>query len=268
MKVFGMTIARDSDRVMVLIKALRRRRSRRRATPCRTSPGAFPISPTAGLRWSRWRPSARRSPTSQRAPARPPRQRFRRRGRRAGSGDLDVFGLPELVQSLSQSEASGQLVVRDRGGRDVATLHLRRGMLARAEAGHLREEAAFYVLFERPVQGTFEFSRAPASETTVPGVPAGQQFMPLLMEAMRRYDELQRSAAIVGDHVRLRPTGARPTAPPEESDGVFVRDMWTKAKGGTTAAECELAVAADPYRVRALLAYWLEEGVVAVEHVA
>src|SRR5204863_400951 len=80
---------------------------------------------------------------------------------------------------------------------------------------------------------------APAGETTVAGSPAGQQFMPLLMEAMRRYDELQRAAAIVGDHVRLKPTGAKPTAPPEESDGVFVRDLWTKVKGGTTAAECE-----------------------------
>ena len=49
---------------------------------------------------------------------------------------------------------------------------------------------------------------------------------------------------------------------------VTLRDMWTKVKGGTTAAECEQAIAADPYRVRVLLAYWLEEGIVAVEHLS
>ena len=269
MKVFGMTIARDSEKVMLIIRALSatptpvvREALQDIAKRFADQPfGKLAAETLAGLGAARpggaaTVPAAAVVPAAAAAP----------RPSGGMAGDLDVFGLPELVQSFSQSEASGQLVVRDRAGKEVATLQLRRGLLVRAQAGHVSDEGAFYLLFERPVQGTFEFTRAPATETTVAGAPAGQQFMPLLMEAMRRYDELQRAAAIVGDHVRLKPTGAKPTALPEESDGVFVREMWTKVKGGTTAAECERVIAADPYRIRVLLAYWLEEGVVAVEH--
>lgn len=183
------------------------------------------------------------------------------------SGDLDVFGLPDLVQSLSQGEASGALVIKDRGGHQMATLWMRRGLLIRAQGAHLQGEAAFFQLLERPTPGTFEFSRREAGEVTHSGV-TGQAFTPLLMEAMRRHDELQRARAMLPDHARLRPTGARPTAPPEETDGEFLRQLWTKVKTGTTPAECESEIALDAYRVRALLAYWLEEGVIEIAAVA
>ena len=185
------------------------------------------------------------------------------RGSAGMSGDLDVFGLPDLVQSLAQSEASGTLTIRDRGGRELATIWIRGGFLIRAQAGHIQGEAAFYQLLERPLPGTFEFSRRDAGETTSTGA-RGTAFTPLLLEAMRRYDELQRSRAVLGDHAHLRPTGARPSAPAEETDGVFLRDLWTKVKAGATPAECESEIATDSYRIRGLLAHWLEEAVIEI----
>ncbi len=266
-KVFGMTIKRDSERAEVILRALS-------ATP---SPAVRQGLAEIARRFSEQSfgrlaaeilrgfsaplptpaPGSAPASTSTAAPAARPVSGL--------AGDLEVFGLPELVQSLSQSEASGILTLRDRGGREISTLWLRKGTLSRARTGHLSGDSAFYQLLERPTPGTFEFSRADLLDATGAGFAIGSQFMPLLMEAMRRYDELQRARALIADHVHLRPTGARPTAPPDETDGVFVRDMWTKVKNGATPAECDAAIDADAYRVRSLLAYWLEEGVVQVE---
>lgn len=175
------------------------------------------------------------------------------------AGDLDLFGLPELLQSLAQNAATGELVLRDRGGGEAGRLWLRGGRLVDCLVGHRRGEAAFYQLLEEPRAGVFEFYRRAAAEVPASFGPA--DCMPLLLEAMRRHDELQRSRAIVPDDVVLHATGARPSPPPREADGAFVRDVWTRVRDGGTARECEARAAADSYRVRTLLAYWLEEGV-------
>ena len=40
----------------------------------------------------------------------------------------------------------------------------------------------------------------------------------------------------------------------------FIRELWTRVKGGATPRQCEEAIATDSYRVRALLAHWLTSG--------
>ena len=84
--------------------------------------------------------------------------------------------------------------------------------------------------------------------------------MPLVMEAARRYDELRRASALVPDGVSLKPTGAKPSALPGAKDVRFLRAVWTQACSGSTPEQCEAAVTADSYRIRALLAHWVEEG--------
>ena len=143
----------------------------------------------------------------------------------------------------------------------MGELLLREGKMAAARVGKLTGNDAFYQLLESPVPGTFEFFRQ-SSETVA--AAAAQDFLPLLMEGMRRYDELQRARALAPDHGYLVPTGARPTPLAEEADGAFVRDVWTRVKGGATPRDCEAMVAADAYRIRALLAHWLEEGAIAM----
>lgn len=177
------------------------------------------------------------------------------------AGDLEVFGMPELLQTLMQTQASGRLLLRSRHGEPVGELTLREGGLASARVGRLELPDAFYQLLEEPQPGTFEFTRQPVEAATA---GAARDLMGLLMEGMRRYDELARARALAPDHAYLFPTGRRPTPPPEERDGVFIRDLWTRVKTGATPRQCEQAVNSDAYRVRALLGHWLTEGAVEI----
>lgn len=176
-------------------------------------------------------------------------------------GDLEVFGLAGLLQSFQQSEVSGRLVLRDPQSHPFAEIALHSGRLASCRAGRLVDAEAFYQLFEVPSRGTFEFVRAEAPRGTVPGL---RDLVGLLLEAMRRYDELQRLRTEIPDTLRLKATGSRPSAPEEEHDGELVRRLWGRVRDGATAPDCEEAVAVDSYRVRSLLAHWLDEGALAV----
>jgi hypothetical protein len=175
-------------------------------------------------------------------------------------GDLRLFGLPNLLQSFGQSELTGTLTLRDRRGAPVALLQLRKGALVSCSTGRLQGETAFYQLLELPIATSFTFAGGEVAPPAAGKALASRDMMGLLMEGMRRNDEYQRSCALVPDATVLVPTGTRPTSLPEETDGVFVRELWSQVKSGATAAACEEAVAADAYRVRALLAHWLTEG--------
>ncbi len=183
------------------------------------------------------------------------------RPRASLAGDLEVFGLPGLLQSLQQSEASGSLTLRDEAGDERASIQLVAGRLGECRCGSLTGEAAFYQVFEEPVPGTFEFAR----ETNVAAGGQVLEMMALLMEAMRRFDEFQRLRALIPDRAVVTPGENRPTAPPGEDDGDLVRRVWTGARGGRPVRELERETLVDAYRVRALLAHWLEEGAVAID---
>lgn len=183
-------------------------------------------------------------------------------GRASMSGDLEVFGLAGLMQTFHQSESSGRLALRDTAGRGYAELTLVRGRLADCRSGQLSGRPAFFQLFQVPVAGTFEFTR---QEPVGLAAAETQELLGLMMEGMRRYDELQRARALVPDELPLRATGARPTAPPGETDGELVRQIWGLVRGGARAVDCERAAAVDAFRVRTLLSHWLEEGALAFE---
>jgi hypothetical protein len=173
-------------------------------------------------------------------------------------GDLDVFGLPALLQSLAESSASGTLTLREpRGGPVFANVTLREGKLEEIKRGRLSGEEAFYQLFERPVPGQFAFVKG--APPAAPGA-ASRPILPLTLEAMRRYDELQEAMALVPDTVILEATEQRPTPHPGEKDGALLRGLWERAKKGGTPVDLEEAVTADSYRVRRILAHWVEEG--------
>ena len=88
--------------------------------------------------------------------------------------------------------------------------------------------------------------------------------LPVVLEACRRYDEYRKARALVPDEAALKPTGSKPTRTVEESDIGFLRTLWTRITSGATPEDCERAIAADSYRVRSLLAHWLETGALAV----
>ena len=105
--------------------------------PSRTSSSDSPTRTPRG-------PPRGRSPpgTSRRSPAEAPRtEGAAGRGSPEGpaaslQGDLEVFGLPALLQSLADSSASGTLTLREpKGGPVFATLVLREGKLEQIRRG-------------------------------------------------------------------------------------------------------------------------------------
>ena len=179
-------------------------------------------------------------------------------GAAALQGDLELFGLPGLLQTLAESAASGSLSLREPKGGDVfAILTLREGKLMEMQRGHLRGEDAFYQLLERPSPGQFVFVKEPVAAR--PDLTP-REILPLTLEAMRRYDEFQEAAALVPDAVVLERTDVKPTPHPGEKDGSFLKAVWGSLAEGATPLEIERAVASDSYRIRRVLVHWLEQG--------
>jgi hypothetical protein len=174
------------------------------------------------------------------------------------SGDLRTFALPTLLQNLGDSRLTGVLRLLDDRGRRAATLELERGRLVDARYGRLSGDEAVYQLLERPFRGTFAF---------VPGAPAVSgddaqrpDSTQLLLEGLRRHDELRRASVIVPDDSRLEPTGLPPQAVPGEEDIDLVTALWERVVAGSTPRECEPLLTADAHRIRRCLVHWVEEG--------
>ncbi|HSS44798.1 MAG TPA: DUF4388 domain-containing protein, partial [Thermoanaerobaculia bacterium] len=183
------------------------------------------------------------------------------------SGDLALFGLPALLQSLADSSVSGSLTLRNPKGEIFGTIMLRLGKLKNCHTAKLIGEEAFYQLLERPLPGNFQFSRkADGAEETSSGTL--KEILPLSLEGMRRYDEFQQAAALVPDEAFLKGTSVKATPHPGEKDGILVKDLWSRVSQGATPRDCEAEIRADAYRIRRLLAYWLEEGALQVQESA
>lgn len=173
------------------------------------------------------------------------------------TGDLDFFGLPSLLQSLADQQATGIVTLTGRhSGQTAGKLLFVNGKFADAQAAHLRGVEAVYQLLERPVTGVFAFVPHPAAK------PKGEvhDVMGLLFEGIRRHDEYRQLVLFVPDDLILRATATKPTPDPEETDPSIVRDVWVRASSGARLGDWESQVAVDCYRVRRLVARWLEEG--------
>lgn len=180
-------------------------------------------------------------------------------GAAALSGDLDLFGLPNLLQSLAGSRVTGALILENAKKEPLAALWLRKGRLVDAKFGGLDGPVALYQLLERPMAATFNFlSQAESARPTQAG--AEQDVEVLLLEGLRRYDELQRALVLVPDRASLVTTGLTPSAPPEEININTVTAVWELIVAGETPLEAELETHSDSYTVRRLLCHWLEEG--------
>lgn len=177
------------------------------------------------------------------------------------SGELDLFGLPALMRSLAEPPLSGTLALKDARGDTTSEIVLRGGKMKSCETGGLKDEEAFYQLLERPAPGSYLFTlQAPERGEDAKSF---KDVLPLCLEGMRRYDELQQTSAVIPDDVRLKATDVRPERHPDELDGMFVNGLWRLASSGSTPLECEAALIADAYKVRRQIAYWVESGALA-----
>jgi hypothetical protein len=250
-KVFGITLPKRAESLEILVSALA-------ATPsadvrqvfeeiCEQFPDQdFAKAAARSLSAFREAPAAETAPPPA-APSLP-----------GLSGDLALFGLPGLLQSLAQSEVDGVLTISDREGAQVASIEFDGGRLAACRAGLLRGRDAVYQLFENPVSGTFEFVARRAG-TPAPG---GErlELLPLIFEGSRRFDELGQARALVPANGILEATGVRPTPLEEETDPTLAHGVWTRLRAGMKPEAIEVEVQVDSYRVFRLIAHWIEEG--------
>jgi len=174
------------------------------------------------------------------------------------TGELEFFGLPSVLQSLAEMRATGMLTLCDKQRQVASKIVVSEGKFLNARTGHVRGLEALYEVLERPVSGTFAFVPYPPEKMKTDVEPI--EIMRLLLEGVRRHDELQRLLVLVPDDLSLAKGSVKPTPHEEEDDPALVRDVWLSASSGTPVAECERQVLTDAYRVRRLIAHWLERG--------
>ena len=176
------------------------------------------------------------------------------------AGDLATFELPSLLQSLAASEVTGALTLRNAAGAVTGRLLIESGRIRSAETGALHGDEAAYQLFERPGGGSFAFVKQPNPPPRAEGEPPTREVVSVLLEGMRRYDEFQRFSALVPDETILKQSGSKPTPEPDEPDASFQQGVWAKAVSGLSARAIEAVVVADAFRIRRVLAHWVEDG--------
>ncbi len=182
-----------------------------------------------------------------------------REGTATLTGDLQFFGLPSLMQSLAETQATGIVTLSSKESRQTAgKLLFVGGKFADAQCAQLRGSDALYQLLERPTVGTFSF--VPQQPDTVRTRGEPQEVMGLIFEGIRRHGELKQASVMVPDELALKATSSKPTPDPEEKDPAIIRDVWLKASAGAPIRDWEGQIATDAFRVRRLVARWLEEG--------
>jgi hypothetical protein len=174
------------------------------------------------------------------------------------SGDLELFGLPNLLHTIHQSGMSGVLSVVNQTGKTEGTLLFNQGEYRGGQAGTVMGEEAVYQLIEKPFPGTFAFvTRNDVMQH--PRATEAKDVMGLLLEGVRRYDDFQRAVAVAPDTATFKATGKARTTPADE-DPDFATYVWSQASTGHTPLETEISISTDSFRVRRLMAMWVEEG--------
>lgn len=173
------------------------------------------------------------------------------------TGDLEVLGLPNLLQNLAELSLTGVLSLIDAEDQSISTVWITGGKIARCQSAQLTGKDAIFQIFEQSRPGTFSFvSRSDPQH-------AGSEPLhvaPLILEALRRHDELNRARLLVPASARLSASGDKPAPHPAETDPHLIRDVWTRAASGEPPARWQAEVPADAFRIWRLLEHWVETG--------
>jgi hypothetical protein len=176
------------------------------------------------------------------------------------SGDLKLFGLPNVLQNLSDTRVTGAIKIFDKGGAQTAEIRLASGDLVSASVGKLVDDIAIYQLLQRPIEGRFVFVNEEGSGAEHRSAKTSMSMMSLLLEGMRRYDEFNRALSLVGDEARFKASGKKPTDVKEDADPKLAKTVWGHAARGVPPTVCEAELGLDCYRVRRLYEHWVTEG--------
>ncbi|MCG6928801.1 MAG: DUF4388 domain-containing protein [Acidobacteria bacterium] len=173
-------------------------------------------------------------------------------------GDLGLFALPALLQSLADLGSTGTITFTDRKEEVVARVTLENGMVIEARAGDITGSPAVWQLMERPFAGHFSF--VPDAGVAAPDAAEPCEVTALLLEGMKRGDELRLAEALVPGDVPLVAMVESPPPVPDEDDPGLTQGLWATLAAGRTVNECERALAVDAFRVWRAAAAWVEAG--------
>jgi len=127
------------------------------------------------------------------------------------TGDLGELPLADLVEMTSVGGKTGRLALFDEEGVVAGVLTFRGGRVVGAHAGDLAADKAFYALLALKT-GSFDFD--PAAELGEDEVSLPTES--LLIEGMRRLDEMYRMRRRLPAATLVRRVGGEPGSPLEE----------------------------------------------------
>jgi hypothetical protein len=166
------------------------------------------------------------------------------------SGSLSEIDLALVIQTITNARKEGTIVISDERYRPIATLFCRGGKVLHVKYKNLTNELALYQIFQRKLSGSFVFQSAREPDWAVDKEITRPTDM-LLIEAHRRFDELEKSMSSVGgrnavychavDHpdIGILPAEARECA----------SDMWQFLDGSTPLGRMWQLVNADDYMI-------------------
>lgn len=106
-------------------------------------------------------------------------------------GDLSLFDLPTVIQTVISSRQTGTLTLKARVGKLSASISVRQGRLLQVGFGHLSGESAWYELLTHTEPMEFVFEQQPEENISAADpVLSNKEPHQLLLEAARRADEL------------------------------------------------------------------------------
>lgn len=171
-------------------------------------------------------------------------------------GDLSELGLADLVEMMSLGAKTGSVTISDTDGDAAGTLLFLNGLLVSASSGPFTGEKAFYALLAVSA-GSFFVD----SDVSPPEEMPGRSTQPLLMEGMRRLDEVRQLRERLPSWARLALAG-----PGQPQDGVEaqvvallslasldIADVVRRVEQSGRADEYECLLACDRLRERGLL---------------
>lgn len=177
------------------------------------------------------------------------------------SGRLAHFDLVSVLQTLIATSQSGVLSIQQADGRTVARVLIEKGTVSRARYGHLHGEDAVQEILLHDEVGTFLFrSRLPSHSEEISPEEISAPSIGLIMDAMRRKDELPRvQARLPAPDVRFRraSAGLTWTDPATEAEA---REVHRHLKEPRTADELAEWVPFSTLRLHELLARMYEAG--------
>ncbi len=176
------------------------------------------------------------------------------------SGDLGLFGLPNLLQNLADNRVSGTLNISAGAASEAASVNFIGGELVSAVLRNLSDDIAIYQMLEQPVEGRFQFAASKTSEEEAGDAANTRNVMSLLMEGMRRFDEFNRACALIPDDAVFKPTGKKASDVKEDGDPKLAKEVWGRASRGTPTSAVESELPVDAFRVRRLYEHWVTEG--------